>query len=157
MFFILNIILALVWAGLIGSINIVTLGSGFVLGYFVLFLVQKVMQKPSRYFSKLPAVVTFILFYLKEIIVSNIVIAYDILTPTHRMKPGVIAIPLDAKTDLEITMLANLITMTPGTLSVDVSTDHKVLYVHAMYIKDPDALRAEIKTNLEYRVLEILR
>lgn len=157
MFFAINIILAFVWAGLMGSINMGTLTAGFVLGYGVLFLIQRALQKPSKYFTKLPAVIRFIFFYIKEILISNFVIAYDILTPSHHMTPGVIAIPLDAKTDLEITMLANLITMTPGTFSIDVSSDHKVLYIHAMYIKDPDALRTEIKTNLEQRVLEILR
>jgi multicomponent Na+:H+ antiporter subunit E len=69
----------------------------------------------------------------------------------------VIGIPLEAKTDLEITVLANLITMTPGTLSLDVSPDRKTLYVHAMYIKNPEALRFDIKENLERRVLELLR
>lgn len=54
-------------------------------------------------------------------------------------------------------MLANLITMTPGTLSLDISEDRKILYIHAMYIHDIDALRADITDNLERRVLEILR
>jgi multicomponent Na+:H+ antiporter subunit E len=73
------------------------------------------------------------------------------------MTPGVVAIPIRAKTDLEITLLANLISMTPGTLSLDVSEDRKTLYVHAMYVKDPQDLRDDITNNLERRVLEILR
>ena len=88
---------------------------------------------------------------------SNAIIAYDILTPIHHMKPGVIGIPIDAETDFEITVLANLITMTPGTLSLDISPDRKTLYVHAMYIRDPEALRAWIKQNLERRVLALLK
>ena len=73
------------------------------------------------------------------------------------MKPGVIGIPIEAKTDLEITVLANLITMTPGTLSLDISPDRKTLYVHAMYIHDPEELRRDIKENFEPRVLALLR
>jgi multicomponent Na+:H+ antiporter subunit E len=72
------------------------------------------------------------------------------------MRPGVIGIPLRARTDLEITVLANLITMTPGTLSLDVSPDRRTLYIHAMYIHDPEALRRDIQDNLERRVLELL-
>jgi multicomponent Na+:H+ antiporter subunit E len=68
-----------------------------------------------------------------------------------------VAIPLDVETDVEITLLANLITLTPGTLSMDISDDRKVLYVHAMYVDDPEALRAEIKNGFERRVLEMLR
>ena len=73
------------------------------------------------------------------------------------MKPGIIAIPLEAKTDFEITLLANLITMTPGTLSLDLSEDRRTLYVHAMYIHDPEKIRASIKNDLERRVLEVFR
>jgi multicomponent Na+:H+ antiporter subunit E len=73
------------------------------------------------------------------------------------MKPGIIAVPLDAETDFEITLLANLITMTPGTLSLDLSDDRKTLYVHAMYITDPEKIRHSIKHDLERRVLAVLR
>ncbi len=73
--------------------------------------------------------------------------------------PGVVAIPLDARTDAEITLLANLITLTPGSVSLDLSEDRRVLYVHAMYIVggDVDAYRRSVKEGLERRVLELLR
>jgi multicomponent Na+:H+ antiporter subunit E len=75
------------------------------------------------------------------------------------MRPGVIAIPLNARTDVEITLLANLITLTPGTLSLDVSADRSVLYIHVMYIDndDIDAVRRKIKEGFERRILEVLR
>jgi multicomponent Na+:H+ antiporter subunit E len=73
--------------------------------------------------------------------------------------PGVIGIPLDARTDAEITLLANLITLTPGSVSLDLSEDRSVLYVHAMYIDggDVEAYRRSVKEGLERRVLELLR
>lgn len=153
----INLLLTLVWAGLLGSIDTWTLLSGFLLGYGVLYLVYHGRDDSRAYFQKPPKVVAFLLYYLVELVRSNVIIAFDILTPTHRMKPGIVAIPLDARTDLEITLLANLITMTPGTLSLDVSPDRRTLYVHAMYIHDLESLRTEIKTQLERRVLEILR
>jgi multicomponent Na+:H+ antiporter subunit E len=73
------------------------------------------------------------------------------------MNPGIIAFPLDAKSDLEITLFANLLTLTPGTLSLDVSSDKKILYVHALYVKDADSFRSELKNGLEKRLLEVLR
>ena len=75
------------------------------------------------------------------------------------MLPGVIAVPLDAKTDAEITLLANLITLTPGSVSLDLSPDRSVLYVHVMYIDNGDVeeARRRIKDDLERRVLEVLR
>lgn len=73
--------------------------------------------------------------------------------------PGVVAIPLDARTDAEITLLANLITLTPGSVSLDLSDDRRFLYVHAMYIDggDVEAYRQTVKERLERRVLELLR
>jgi multicomponent Na+:H+ antiporter subunit E len=73
--------------------------------------------------------------------------------------PGVVAIPLDARTDTEITLLANLITLTPGSVTLDLSEDRSVLYVHAMYIDggDVEAYRRSVKEGLERRVLELLR
>jgi multicomponent Na+:H+ antiporter subunit E len=74
------------------------------------------------------------------------------------MHPGVIAVPLDARTDAEITLLANLITLTPGTLSIDVSADRKVLYIHTMDLgDDPVRFRREIKEGFERRLLEVMR
>jgi multicomponent Na+:H+ antiporter subunit E len=66
----------------------------------------------------------------------------------------VVAIPLEAESDLSISLLANLITLTPGSLTLDVSEDRKVLYVHTMYAEDIDQLRLGIK-DLERRVLEV--
>jgi multicomponent Na+:H+ antiporter subunit E len=153
----IHITLTLVWAGLLGGISLETLVSGFIVSYAMLFVVTRGRPGHDAYFGKLPRLAGFLVYYVWELIKSNAIIAYDVLTPTHHMKPGVIGIPIDVETDLEITVLANLITMTPGTLSLDISPDRKTLYVHAMYINDPDKLRAEIKENFERRVLELLR
>ncbi len=153
----LNLLLTFVWAGLLGAINMETLVSGFVLSYLVLYVVARSHHEHDSYFGKLPKMVTFVGYYLWELIKSNVIVAWDVLTPQHNMTPGVVAIPILAETDFEITLLANLISMTPGTLSLDVSEDRKTLYVHAMYVKDPQALRDDITNNLERRVLEILR
>lgn len=97
----------------------------------------------------------FFFFYLGEIILANIVVAADILTPKHRMKPAILAIPLEIETDLQLIALNNLVTMTPGTLSLDISPDKKTIYVHAMYVDDLDKVKKEIKRGLEYRILEL--
>ena len=154
--FLLNIILALTWALLTGHFTLSNFIAGFILGYLVLWVVLSGEAK-SNYFKKISLVIRFTFFYIWNLILASLKIAYDVITPRHRMKSGIIAIPLDAKSDLEITVLANLITITPGTLSLDVSTDRRVLYIHAMYIDDKEELIQEIKTELEKRVLEMLR
>jgi multicomponent Na+:H+ antiporter subunit E len=80
-----------------------------------------------------------------------------VVTPASRAHPGIVAVPLEARTDTEIAVLANLITMTPGSLAVDVADDRSVIFVHSMFAEDPDALVAFVKDDLERRVLELLR
>ena len=88
---------------------------------------------------------------------SSLQVAWDVLTPMHRSRPGIVAVPIEAKTDFEITTLANLVSLTPGTLSLDLSSDHKTLYVHAMFVDDPETIRRDIRLGMERRVLEALR
>jgi multicomponent Na+:H+ antiporter subunit E len=148
--------LALAWVAATGRFSFDNLLVGFVLGFLVLFFSRRVVGSPN-YFVKVRQVVGLILFFIWELILANLRVAYDVITPRYRMRPGVIAIPLEAKTDIEITILSNLITLTPGTLSLDVSADRRVLYIHAMYIDDIDDVRRKIKNGFERRVLEVLR
>jgi len=93
-----------------------------------------------------------------ELVLSSLRVAVDVCRPRLDVCPGVVGIPLRATTDAEITVLANLISLTPGTLSLDVSPDRRTLYVHAMDLDGgPDALRKDIGTTLEARVLALLR
>jgi len=99
----------------------------------------------------------FLFYFIKELIKANLIVGYDIITPKDYMQPAILAIPLDAKTDIEITLLANFITLTPGTLSLDISDDRKTLYIHAMYVDNPDKFKLEIKNGIEKKLLEALR
>jgi multicomponent Na+:H+ antiporter subunit E len=87
---------------------------------------------------------------------ANYRVAYDVATPVWYMKPGVIAFRLKARTDVEIVFLSSVISLTPGTLSLDVSDDKKVLFIHAMFLQDEAQLRQDLR-ELEYRILKILR
>jgi len=91
-------------------------------------------------------------YFLWELVLANLKMARDVLMPVERLRPGVVAVPLDLKPDWQLTLLSLLITLTPGTRSLDVSTDRKVLFIHAMHVADPDALRREIKAGFERRV-----
>ncbi len=91
-------------------------------------------------------------YFVWELVLANLKVARDVLMPVKRLRPAVVAVPLDLETDWQITLLAILITLTPGTLSLDVSTDRRVLFIHAMHVDDPDALRREIKSGFERRI-----
>jgi multicomponent Na+:H+ antiporter subunit E len=156
--FLWNILLALAWMGMREDFTPRALLVGFALGLVILFLSRRVVGGP-HYLIKVIQALELILFTVWELIIANLRVAYDVMTPGYQMRPGVIAVPLDARSDAEITLLANLITLTPGTLSLDVSTDRTTLYIHVMYIDDDDldAVRRKIKGGFERRVLEVLR
>lgn len=106
---------------------------------------------------KVPHGISFFVFYLKELFFSNLKVAHDVITPGYHMRPGVIAIPLDAENDLQVMMISNLITMTPGTMSLDVSEDKRVLYIHAMYIDNIELFRHSIKVDFVDKGKRLLR
>ncbi len=154
--FLLNALCALGWAAMIGSFSEVTLLTGFVVGFAALHLTRSLYGE-TAYFSRVFSVTFFLLYFLYELLVSSIKVAQDVLRPRLKSRPGIVALPLDARSDAEITLLANIISLTPGTLSLDVSADRSTLYVHAMFADDPDAVRNEIKSGLERRLLEAMR
>jgi multicomponent Na+:H+ antiporter subunit E len=151
-----NLVLAGVWAAVLGELSLANLAAGFVIGFAVLAVGGGVLGT-SEYFRKVARVVEFAAFFLGQLVLSSLRVAVDIVTPRHRARPGIVAVPLDARSDAEITLLANLVSLTPGSLSLDVSDDRKTLYVHVMFLEDAEAARREIKDGFERRVLELLR
>ena len=154
--FLLNIFLALGFSAMLGQLNLSGFVSGFIVGYIALWLTKPLYGK-THYFERLPRALVLVCFFVKELLISNLRVLWDVITPQHISRPGIIGIPLDARTDLEIMMVANLISLTPGTLSLDLSEDRRVLYVHVMFLEDIDKTRQQIKQGLERRVLEVMR
>lgn len=153
-----NILLAFVWCWLMGDFSAPNVFGGFTLGFAVLALLSKRgIVASDGYLRKVPRVLALTAFFLYELVVANIRLAVDLLTPGSKLHPAILAMPLEAKSDAEITLLASLVTLTPGTLSMDVSPDRSTLYIHALYAQDPEALLQSIKKGFEARILEILR
>lgn len=155
--FLANLLLAAVWVLLTGEVTAANVLVGFILGAIAVQIATPLRAGKTSYPRKFWYASEFSLYFAWQIMVANLKVAYDVLTPTHYMRPGVVAVPLDVKSDLEITMLANLITLTPGTLTLDVSDDRSVLYVHVMHLGDMDEFRSEVKHGLERRLLRLLR
>lgn len=106
--------------------------------------------------SKLLAMIAFLGFYLLDVLKSNFRVAHDVLTPRHRMKPGIIAMDVNGMTDRQILMTANLITMTPGTLGLGVSDDKRTLYLHVMYLDGtPEETARQLEHDYGRRVRDV--
>ncbi|WP_292467333.1 Na+/H+ antiporter subunit E [Methanolobus sp.] len=152
-------ILGLVWCFVHGTVNV----NNFVLGVIIApFIIRpfKTLFPFDQDFSfvnaikKIPAQITFLYVLIKEIIKANVMVAKIVLQPKIDIKPGIIAVPIDSKTDLGITAIANTITLTPGTLTIDVSDDRSILYVHAIDATDPEGVAQSIKDDLEKYTME---
>jgi multicomponent Na+:H+ antiporter subunit E len=117
---------------------------------------------PRRRADRLPGwarpwrLVSFLVYYAWQLVVANAYVAWEVLTPTHNMRPGIIGVSIRSRRPLEIAMLSSLVTLTPGTISVDVDEEADVLYVHGLHISDPDSFRGQIQ-HLEDRLLGVLR
>ncbi|MCD2177430.1 Na+/H+ antiporter subunit E [Rhizobium sp. C1] len=150
------LVFTLIWAAVTGSFAPLNLGFGLVLSALALFLIRENVQ-PSRIAVRPLGVLALTLLFFKELALSAFKVAVLVSRPKMDLKPGIFAFPLRVDRDFEITLLANLITLTPGTLSVDVSDDRRFLYVHALDCADPQATIRDIADGFEAKILEAFR
>ena len=145
-----NILLALVWAALTGSFSLANFVLGLLLGWLALYLVSEQLEKRrGRYRG---GILSLALLFIKELNLSGWRVARLVTSPRMDLRPGIFAYPLKLRSDFEITLLANLITLTPGTLSVEVSDDKKTLFVHAIDCSDVDKTIDEIHRGFGRRI-----
>ncbi len=151
-----HILLALAWMAITGSASFSNFLLGFAFGAAALYLIREQVGSLG-YFARARRVIALALLFAYELVLSAWRVAVLVLQPRMDLKPGIFAYPLKVDRDFEITLLANLITLTPGTLSVDVSEDRRFLYVHAIDCSDPDQTRFDIATGFERKILEAFR
>ncbi|AXS39924.1 Na+/H+ antiporter subunit E [Breoghania sp. L-A4] len=155
--FLINILLAAAWGAVTGSFSPLSLVFGFVLGAAVLYMIREQIGT-GGYFVRSWRVFILVWTFIYELVLSAVRVAKIVCTPDlSTLQPGIIAYPLTVDRDFEITLLANLITLTPGTLTVDVSEDRKVLYVHCIDVPDPEATITDIREAFERKILEAFR
>ena len=154
--YVFNVIFAVVWVAITGSATLLNLIFGFFIATLALWIVRGEMGGPG-YWLRVRRVLSLLRLFLKELAMSAFRVAVMVFSPRLDLKPGIFAFPLTVTRDFEITLLANLITLTPGTLSVDVSDDCKTLYVHALDCSDPESARRDIADGFERKILEAFR
>jgi len=152
--FALNLVLAFVWQALTSDFTLTSLIFGFVLGYAALWLVQPLFGGRSSYYGRVYRSIRLILFFLWELVISSFRVAWEVITPGDQSRSQIVEMPLDVEGDLEILLVTSLISLTPGTLSLDVTPDRKTLIVHAMFVDDSEALVRDLKNGMERMVKE---
>lgn len=154
--FLMNLLLAFIWVALTGSIYFSNFYFGFFLGFLILWLMNR-NEEDQRYFNRVPKIISFILFFLYEMAKANLEVAYGVLKPRFGMNPAIVKYPLHAESDFEVNLLATIISLTPGTLILDISEDKKVLYIHVIHLKDKEKFIRQIEYGYERKLLEIIR
>ncbi|SFB03491.1 multicomponent Na+:H+ antiporter subunit E [Rhizobium sp. NFR07] len=154
--YLLSLILAFIWVVITGSASLLNLIFGFALSTFALWIVRDEMSARG-YLPRLGRILSLLALFFKELALSAWKVAMVVLRPRMDLKPGIFAFPLTVDRDFEITLLANLITLTPGTMSVDVSDDRKFLYVHAIDCSDVEAPKRDIANGFEKKIMEAFR
>lgn len=153
--FAFNVLLAFGSCALLGGFNLANLVAGFLVGFATLSLTARLFGE-GGYFGLVVRVLHLVVYFGWELTVSSLQVVWDVITPMHKSHPAIVAIPLDITDHRQISVLANLISLTPGSLSLDVSRDDNILYVHGMFVEDPDKFRSHIKSGLERRVREAM-
>jgi len=153
-----NIVLAVFWASLWGELSLKFLLSGFVLAYFVLMTLERSGVIENKFYGrKVWRAVGFFFYFAKELWAASILVALDVLRVKSKARPAIVKVPLDLRDDAQIALLANVISLTPGTLTLDVSPDRQFLYIHAMFFDPTQRAEfvAEIKDGFERRIREL--
>lgn len=153
-----TVVLAVVWCFLSGAVTLANFLMGLLMGTLTLVLFRPFFPwrpDPLRLLRKSTALVRYVPRFLVELVKANIQVVYLALHPKMPIRPGIIALAIRHRSPLGTTLLANSITLTPGTLTMDVTPDGRTLYIHALDVSEPEAVREGIRRGLEDYTLEV--
>ncbi|WP_437589058.1 Na+/H+ antiporter subunit E [Sorangium sp. So ce1000] len=140
----LNLLLAIVWALLHVEFSLGRLVVGFLVGFGAIALTERALGR-SLYARAAAGVLALAWSFVKELVLSNLTLARDILRPRPVFHPAFVRLDVRALSPVQTILLASLISLTPGTLTVDVGLEEQALYVHSLYARDPAELRGRLR------------
>ncbi|MRX54762.1 cation:proton antiporter [Bacillus sp. HMSC76G11] len=152
----LNFSIAFTWMFLKGEYSVQDFFNGYFFGLLMIFVLRRFFNH-RFYLWNVFAVLKLFYIFNRELIMSNLAVLKVVLAPKITTRPGIFKLETELKKDWEITILANLITLTPGTLVVEISDDNRYLYIHAMDLADAEEARKDIKNTFEKAIQEVSR
>lgn len=154
--FSLNIVIAVVWMFLFNEMSALQFFIGFTVGALIILALRR-FRPAGFYLTRLWAVLKLLGIFIRELFVSSIIVARHVLRPKLAVRPAIFAYETTLRSDWEITLLACLICLTPGTLTLEVSPDKSTLYIHAMDMGDVDEAVDQIRSTFEKAIMEVTR
>ncbi|HLS22467.1 MAG TPA: Na+/H+ antiporter subunit E [Pseudogracilibacillus sp.] len=153
---VVNLFISFMWMFLSEAYTFQSFLFGYLIGAALLFMLNRFF--PSRfYLYPIYRIIVLALIFIRELILSNISIVKLVYSRKPDFEPGIFEMPIEVTKNWEITLLANLITLTPGTLTVAISDDRKRFFIHAMDIDDKEESIHEIKNTFEKAIMEVTR
>ncbi|MEK4301768.1 Na+/H+ antiporter subunit E [Oceanobacillus sp. FSL W8-0428] len=152
----INVLLAILWMFLQNEYTFVSFLFGYLIGILILFVIRRFL-KFDFYLKKIWAIIKLIYLFMIELIKANIDVVKVVLKPKQDHQPGIVAVRTSLESDFEISMLAALITLTPGTISMDFSDDSKTIYVHSIDVPDKEAMIKDIQDSFEKAIMEVTK
>lgn len=151
-----NFLIALIWMFLQNNFSFTSFLLGYMIGIIILFVLRRFLIF-KFYIHRVWAIFKLITIFIIELTKANIDVVKIVFTPKLKNKPGIVAMETELTTEVEITLLAALISLTPGTISMDFSADNKTLYIHALDIQDKEQMIEEIRNSFERAIMEVTK
>ncbi|CVI58893.1 MULTISPECIES: Na+/H+ antiporter subunit E [Agrobacterium] len=152
--YVVQLLFVVVWLAVTGSVSLANILFALVVSTLALGIIRHQLPAGRNHWLRFARMLSLVMLFFKELALSAWKVAMLVTRPKLDVQPGIFAYPLAVTTDFQITLLANLITLTPGTLSVDVSADRKTLYVHAIDCSDVEATKNDIRNGFEKKIME---
>ncbi len=152
----INLFIALLWMFLQDEWSVLSFIGGYLVGLLVVFSLRRFFPT-SFYLKKILAIIKLFLVFLHESIISSIYVISQVIKRNIDVTPGIFKLETELESDLEVTLLALLITLTPGSVVVEVTPDKKVFYVHGLNL--PESIDAVIQSKVvfEKAIKEVTR
>lgn len=148
--------LSLIWMLLTNDFSFGNFCVGIGFSIIVILIIRRAFPA-ELFFTRIRRTIRFLAFFIRELVVANFQVAKLVLQRDLNFKPMIVAVPLDVDTDTEITMLANLIALTPGSICLKLSRNRRRLIIHVMHAENKQQFIQHTKQTLEARLLEVLR
>ncbi len=153
---VMNLVIAVIWQSLSGA-GMVGFGTGLVVGFVMLGIFPNLLGS-HEYARRVLAFFRFLKIFLREFVVSNLVIAKAVLFRKREdIHPNFLTYNIDGLRPWEVFLLSQCITLTPGTTAVEISPDFQTMVIHAFDADDPAAVRESIDRNLKAAILAFSR
>ncbi|MFZ7944509.1 MULTISPECIES: Na+/H+ antiporter subunit E [Bacillaceae] len=151
-----NLLIGLIWMFLQDDWSGLTFLSGYLFGLLVLLILRRYL--PTKfYLVTLLAIVQLFFLFLYELFTSCILVIRQILRPKINITPGIFTLETELEGDLEVTLLALLLTLTPGSVVVEISSNSKKFYIHAMDIPESSDAVLLSKNKFEKAIKKVTR